>query len=127
VAFDTYVTPPGKDVGAVPPIFGGFPLSEPFSLGGSLVSATWGDLVNDAPGTYQIARLTFPLGVIPNVINIADVGPNPTLFSNTSQVTPDATVEIPDIPEPTTLPLVAAAGLLALRRRTWRVHTGGRV
>ena len=50
---------------------------------------------------------------MPDVINSPDNPPQGN-SSRTSQVNPDSTVEIPDIPEPTTLGLVAAAGLLAL-------------
>src|SRR5688572_4246728 len=58
--FDTYVTAPA-DNGAVgaPSILGGFPESQPLSMSGDTISVSWGDLVNDPPGTHQIARLTF--------------------------------------------------------------------
>ena len=104
---------------------GGFP-EGPTSLGDStstlpgIFSATWGDLCPDAPGTYQIARVTFPLQVFPNVINIADVGPQGE-FSRTSQVNPDLTTEIPDIPEPVGLSLV---GLFACRLAARRSAPG---
>jgi hypothetical protein len=85
-------------------------------MSGSTISVSWGDLNNDAPGNYQIFRATFPKGgAVPDVLNTGTTNP-----SNTSQVNPDSTVTIPDIvviPEPTTLGLVAAAGLLAIRRR----------
>ncbi len=116
LAFDTYVSGPG-DTGAAgaPAILGGFPEGDPVSMAGNHLSVSWGDLVPDAPGTYQIARLTFPRGVLPDILNNdPQTVPNP---SRTSQVNPDSTVFIPDIPEPTTLGLVAAAGLMALRRR----------
>ena len=116
LAFDTYVSGPG-DTGAAgaPAILGGFPEGNPVSMTGNQLSVSWGDLVPDAPGTYQIARLTFPQGVLPDILNNnPQTVPNP---SRTSQVTPDSTVFIPDIPEPTTLGLVAAAGLIGLRRR----------
>ena len=62
--------------------------------------------------------VTFPSSVNPGdiVVNINNVGQGGN-WSRTSQVTPDATIEIPDIPEPASLGLVAAAGLLAIRRR----------
>ena len=115
--FDTYATAPG-DTGAsgAPSILGGFPEGDPVSMSGPVISVSWGDLVNDPPGNYAIFRMTFPRGNLPNVININDVGQTGN-FSRTSQVNPDSTAQIPDIPEPTTLGLVAAAGLLALRRR----------
>src|SRR5687767_9949136 len=98
--FTTYLTAPG-DVGtaSAPSILGGFP-EDPFSLGHAsapipgTVSAVWGDLNIDPPGTYQIVRLTFPNGVFPNVINIPDVGPA-GMFSNMLQSMPNAIVEVP--------------------------------
>ncbi len=102
-------------------VLGGFPEGDPLSNGTAngtnipgVFSLAWGDLVTDLPGNYQIARLTFPLGVLFDVLT-ADQSPN---FSKTSQVNPDSTVPIPDIPEPTSLSLLAVAGLLALRRRS---------
>ena len=88
-----------------PLVLGGFPEGSPISLGDASAplpgtfSMSWGDLVNDAPGTYEIARLTFPQGVVPNVINILDTGPTGN-YSNTSQVNPASTVEIPTSPSP---------------------------
>ena len=69
-----------------------------------------------APGTYQLMRVTFPLGVIPNVINIADVGPTGP-FSSMTQSVPDAVIEVPDIPEPTVLGVIALAALGVARVR----------
>ncbi len=103
-------------------VLGGFPEGDPVSNGTAngtnipgVFSLSWGDLVNDPPsppGGYQIARLTFPLGML---FDVSNSGPNP---SNTSQVNPDSTVTIPDIPEPATLGLLAGLGLVALRRRS---------
>jgi hypothetical protein len=87
LAFDTYITAPG-DVGsaAAPAILGGFPKGDPLSMTGSTISVRWGELVPDAPGLYQIARLTYPLGHSPAI--------HPQSY--TSQVNPDATVVAPD-------------------------------
>ena len=38
-------------------------------------------------------------------------------FSRTSQVTPDSTTEIPDVPEPGALAIMSAAALALVRRR----------
>jgi hypothetical protein len=117
LAFDTYVTAPGAAGGSGAPVIeGGFPEPEPLSMGGNLISVRWTDVVPDSPGTYQIARLTFPLEVIPNVINIDDVGAGGP-FSNTSQLNPNVTIEIPNIPEPTSAALFSLAGALLARRR----------
>jgi hypothetical protein len=127
--FDTYVSSPRNQFGANPPaILGSFPENQPpQSFGGptdpapGLFSVAWGDpqaTQGPGPGTYEIVRLTFPASVNPAdiVSNINNVGQGGN-WSRTSQVTPDQTIEIPDIPEPASLGLVAAAGLLALRRR----------
>lgn len=117
LAFDTYITSPG-DCGcgaAAPSIFGGFPDGEPFSMSGSLVSVGWGELVRYAPGTYRVARLTFTAGVFPDVLN-NDPAPVPA-FSHVTQTFPDATAEIPDIPEPTCFGIVIGAMMLLSRRR----------
>jgi hypothetical protein len=112
--FDTYVTAPGDGVpgAGAPSIFGGFPATEPFSMSGNVLSVSWGNTDIDSPGSFPIARLTFPLGVIPDILTI-DQNPD---FSRTSQVMPDSTTAIPEIPEPAALYLVAAAGLFAMRR-----------
>jgi hypothetical protein len=119
LAFDTYVTGPGDTgTGGAPAILGFFP-EAPGSgdFGGTTgrFSVSWGDLVNDPPGNYEIARLTFPSSV-----NVSGPGYPVTPSSNTSQVAPDSTVLIPNVgpvPEPTSLGLLAFAGLLAIRRR----------
>ena len=117
--FDTYITAPGDTgpPGNAPAIFGGFPEGEPFSMAGSLFSVGWGQLFTHPRGTYEIARLTFPLGVFPEVLN-NDPSPVPT-FSRTTQTMPDAIAEIPEVPEPGTLGgCGAVAALFALRRRS---------
>ena len=119
--FDTYVTSPldNGSTGA-PAVIGGHPASPTADFGGTtgVFSVSWGDLATNPPGTYEIARLTFPNGVIPTIFREGNPPSLPNT-SNTSQVNPDQTVFIPDIaiPEPASLGLVAAAGLLALRRR----------
>ncbi len=120
--FWTYVTVPdpggnGNNIN----ILGGFPEGQPLSNGtgnGANVPGTfscqWGDLATDPPSPpvgYQIARLTFPLYVIPDVLTV-DQDPN---FSRTSQVTPDSTTAIPEIPEPAALGFISAAALLLMR------------
>jgi hypothetical protein len=127
--FDTYVSSARNQAGAnAPAILGAFPENDPpQSFGGPTdpvpgrFSVAWGDpqaTSGPGPGTYEVVRLTFPTAVNPGdiVVNINNVGQGGN-WSRTSQVTPDSTIEIPDIPEPASLGLVAAAGLLALRRR----------
>ena len=127
--FDTYVSSARNQLGAnAPAILGAFPENDPpQSFGGPTdaipgrFSVAWGDpqaTSGPGPGTYEVVRLTFPSSVNPGdiVVNINNVGQGGN-WSRTSQVTPDATIEIPDIPEPASLGLVAAAGLLAIRRR----------
>jgi hypothetical protein len=117
--FDTYVTSP-LDTGTsgAPAIIGGHPASPTSDFGGTtgVFSVSWGDTSTNQPGTYEIARLTFPQGVAPTVFYEGNPPSLPN-SSNTSQVNPTNTVIIPQIPEPATLGLAAAAGLLALRRR----------
>jgi len=126
LAYTTYVTAPGHSgsTGA-PSLLGGFPEGQPSSLGeeGSptpgTFSLSWGDLTLDAPGTYQVARYTFPRDVFPNVINRNDIQTGN--HSRTSQVAPDYTAELPDIPEPAAAFVLPVAAMLLVQRR--RVHT----
>ena len=119
--FWTYVSAP-RDNGEsnVVQVLSGFPAGEPTSNGTAngtnipgLLSAAYGDLVVDPPGTYQIARLTFPLGVLPTI----QTGSDPATASHTTALNPQAVAFIPQIPEPASLGLVAVAGLLGVRRR----------
>jgi len=117
LAFDTYVSAPGDTgTGGAPAILGFFPEAPgPGDFGGTTgrFSVSWGDLVNDPGGTYEIARLTFPSDVaIPQLVNP---------LSQTTEVNPETTVQIPNIdviPEPASLGLLAAVGILGLRRRS---------
>jgi hypothetical protein len=111
VEFDTYVSSPGDQGGGVgaPAILGGHYGSPVADFGGitGLFDVAWGDLTADPPGTFEIARLTFPSN------SIASVSPG----GGTAQSTPDSTATIPTIPEPSAGGVFVVAGLLALRFR----------
>ncbi len=101
-------------------VVGGHPQSHPVSIGDATAptpgtfSMGWSDFVVDPPDTYQIARLTFPIGAVPDVLNVGTPDP-----STTSQVNPDSTTIIPDVPEPTLmLALLALLELFAVRIRS---------
>jgi hypothetical protein len=115
--FDTYVSSP-LDTGAsgAPAIIGGHPASPTPDFGGTtgVFSVSWGDTATNQPGTYEIGRFTFPNGVIP-AIYLEGNPPSLPNSSNTSQVNPSQTVILSLIPEPSTLGLVVAAGLMAAR------------
>jgi hypothetical protein len=108
LAFTTYVNTPNDNGSnnANTLIVGGFPGPIP-SLGDATApqpgrfSVSWGDLFGDPPGTYKIARLTFPQDSVP------DVG----ITSRTTQTGPDSLTRVPDIPEPS-LPALAPLVLL---------------
>lgn len=98
--FTGYVTAPADNgITGTPSILGGWPdnppnpmvLGDPTSLIPGTFTSTWGDLVIDPPGTYSIARLTFPQGVLPNVVNLG------YYHCFAGQVTPDAQVFIPEL------------------------------
>ena len=122
LAYDTYVTGPGDsgdpdDPNNNPPgLLGGHPAGSTQSFSGSTFSASWFNLTVDAPGTYEIARLTFPNNVVPTIFWEGNPPALPN-SSNTSQVNPTSSTIIPQIPEPASLGLLAAVGLLAVRRR----------
>lgn len=115
--FHTYVTHPRQTPSGSggPAIFGGFPdIKSEVSFGGAFdeipgtFSVAWGDPIGVHPtlGTYEIARLTFPSGVLPVVI--------PESF--TASVNPHQVVRIPTtIPEPAALGMIAVIALLARR------------
>jgi hypothetical protein len=117
LAFTPYVNTPNDDGlnNANTLILGGF--EEPLPSIGDVTallpgvfSVSWGDLVVDPPGTYQIARLTFPQGMLPN---IEGNSPRPA----TSQVNPDGSTFIPNIPEPAGMSLLMGSVLWIMR---WR-------
>jgi hypothetical protein len=117
--FDTYICSARNQTGQNPPaILGSYPENDPpLSFGGATdpvpgrFSVSWGDpqaTSGPGPGTYEILRITFPLGTYPS---IAPPG-------QTSQVAPDQTIIIDD-PEPhaTGLLLVVVAGAVTRTRR----------
>ena len=121
--YDTYVSGPGDsgdpdDPNNNPPgLLGGHPAGSTQSLSGATFSASWFNLTPDPGGTYEIARLTFPNNVLPQIFWEGNPPSLPN-SSSTSQVNPDSFTIIPQIiPEPASLGLLAAVGLLAVRRR----------
>lgn len=109
--FDTFAADPAWYSGA-PAVLGGFPENQPPPSDGGPSSAvpgvfsmSWGNLATDAPGTYRVARLTFPQGVLPTIHPL----------SNTSSVNPDSNTIIPQIPEPVTIGIVTAMLMLTHR------------
>lgn len=120
LAFTTHVNTPknnGLNNGNTH-LLGGFE-NEPMSIGDvtadqpGVFSISWGDLFVDLPGTYQISRLTFPQGLLPNIYHVSRV----------AQVSPQLTANIPQIAEPGTLILLAPAGLLLRRQPRGRRRT----
>ena len=124
LTYHTYVTSPRQSLDGVqgaPLIIGGWPENEPLSFGANgIFSVAWGDLSapSGPPGplTVEIARLTFPQGVIPTVLT---TGPNRSLVV---QISPDQEAPIPSIPEPAAGCYIAAtaSSLLLRARRTLR-------
>jgi hypothetical protein len=124
-AYDTYVTAPSDDgVTGAPAILGNHPTGTMPDFGGTtgIFSVTWGDLIVDSPGTYQIARWTFPQDRLPTVYWLGDP---PTLpgSSNTSQINPDSTAIVTQIPEPSLLSVLAALSLLVRSRPLRQLNT----
>jgi hypothetical protein len=121
LAFDTYVTVP-EHINTI--VLGGHPASPPpASFGGptdpipGTFSVSWGRSMGGAPvtGTFEIARLTFPQGVLPHILQ----GPPFTSQSISYTVVPEQQAFVGQIPEPAgaaTIALCASAGLLRRRR-----------
>jgi hypothetical protein len=123
LAFQTYVTSPRQSPsGANPPtIVSNWPQTSVPSFGGpsdpipGTFTVAWGDAQAGAGpvlgGPFEIARITFPLGVIPDVLTAKPVA------SFAEQLDPSEMTPIPKIPEPRTTALcIVMAGL----RRRWR-------
>lgn len=119
LAFHTYMTSQqqvsGQSIGG-PAIFGGFPETEPLSFGGPFdaipgtFSASWGHpkaiVWNIPPGSYEVMRATFPLGVLP------------TIHPQSIIVYIQESTSVPTtIPEPGALGLLVS-GLILMRRRS---------
>ena len=86
---------------------------EPASIGDATspfpgtFDTSWGNSPATAPaGIYEIARLTFPIGMLPQTSST----------NRTSQLNPEATAWIPDIPEPSLLPFMGAIVIVGLRK-----------
>ena len=122
--FDTYVSSSRNQQGANPPaLLGAYVLSGPPSLGGpeddipGEFSVSWGDIhatSGPGPGTYEILRLTFPQGVLPNFVPLGQA----------TQINPDITVTVPAIPEPGAPNLLVAASVISLYRHVTRKPHG---
>jgi hypothetical protein len=109
VEFDTYVTSPldaGGGIGA-PLILGQANLSPGQAIFGEFTprfTVRWGNLTPDPPGTFELARLTFPAHVpIPYPVH--------AVYSLVQQSQPDASSFIPSVglPEPSVILLLPAA------------------
>jgi len=120
VEFDTYVNDP---TGNTTTVLGGHPATPTASFGGSgdLIPGTFSVSWHGPPGgatqlgTFEIARLTFPLGVVPNVLQ----GPPSDSQSASFTVNPLQEAFVGQIPEPATIGLVAL-GAAPLARRQGR-------
>ena len=85
-------------------------IGDPTSFWPGTFDMDWGNLYPTAlPGTYQIARLTFPAGVVSEIRTVP--------LSLTFQVRPDAWTFVPQIPEPSMSCLLAAVLSITVRRR----------
>ena len=120
LAFDTYVTAPDQVFTVV---LGGYPASPPpASFGGpndpipGTFSVSWGRSMGGTPitGTFEIARLTFPIGVFPHI----QQGPPETSQSISYTVVPDQKAFVGQVPEPAgAAALALCAAVATLRRR----------
>ena len=98
LAYTTYVTAP-SDTGTsgAPRIVGALQPSLPFSLGDAsswlpgVFTGLWRSLEVDAPGTWQIARFTFPQDTMPNVVQEI------AYPSTVEQTSPPAAALVPDV------------------------------
>jgi hypothetical protein len=119
LAFHTYVTSPHTHIvfgHPTPTVLAGFP-DPPISFGGAqdsvpgTFSILWGHLETvvypTPPGTYEILRVTFPLGVLP-VSHPAN---------HTEMSLPTEVATIPSIPEPASALVVGIAALSFSWRR----------
>jgi hypothetical protein len=110
LAFDSYMRGPGNSVTVVGSTDGTNDLPPPGIFDSNRLAIAAGDLtLNPGPGTFQLLRATFQ-GAPPTI-------EGGTLLGRVFSVQDQVGFVIPNIPEPTTLGLVAAVGLLAARRR----------
>jgi hypothetical protein len=122
LAYDTYVSAPLNQSGSnAPAVLGPFPENDPpMSFGGpsdpapGRFSVAWGDPIGrqHPPGTFEFARLTFPLDAVPTIHPASVVW----------YALPDRMVLVPTtLPEPTaTSTVVTAAASAACRHRRQR-------
>jgi hypothetical protein len=110
--FDSYLRGPADGVTVLGSTDGVNDLPPPGVFDADRIAVAAGDLSTNAQGgTFQLARITFGPGPLPTI----EAG---TLLGRVFSVQdPDVGFQIPNIPEPTSLGLLAAAGLLAIRRR----------
>lgn len=121
--FDTYVTDPTRTDTTV---LGGHPASPPpASFGGpadpipGTFSVSWHGTLGGSPnppGTFEIARLTFPQGVIPHILQ----GPPLESQSISYTILPEQGAFVPQIPEPTGAASLAVCAMTMLIRRARR-------
>jgi hypothetical protein len=116
VVFDSYLRGPADGVTVLGSTDGTNDLPPPGIFDNNRLAVAAGDLsANTQGGTFQLLRMTFQPGVAPNPVYPSIAAG--TLLGRVFSVQNDQGVQIPDIPEPTMMGLVAAAGLLAIRRR----------
>ena len=116
--FDTYVTDPLRTTTG---ILGGWPSSPNASFGGANdpipgnFNVSWYAALGSSPptGTFEIARFTFPLGVLPVILQ----GPPANAQSVTYTVNPDQSAPVSQIPEPAGAALICCAAAVLMRRR----------
>ena len=89
-------------------------IGDPTSFWPGTFDMDWGNYYPTAlPGTYQIARLTFPAGVVSEIL------PLPLSFTN--QFRPDAWTFVPQIPEPSMSCLLGGVLMTVLTRPKHRI------